>query len=83
MVACARTLLITPEMAFQSQNPGMQLRFGPALGCLAPAAERAGKSLRCGSGGLVEADLDVLLVDPLLDLGGGGEGAPVGLEQRV
>ena len=33
--------------------------------------------------GRVEGDLDVLLVDPLLDLGGGGQRPLVGLEQRV
>ena len=70
-------------MAFQSQNIGRQLDFSHRMRVDGAGRRASCASLRAGSGGLVEADLDVLLVDPLLDLGGGGEGAPVGLEQWV
>src|SRR5271155_2131888 len=41
MVACARTLLVIPEMALQSQIPGCNGASATAWGCMAPAVESA------------------------------------------
>ncbi len=70
------------EMALQSQIWGDNVASRPYWA--RPRRSPCGV-FRASAGllGRVEGDLDVLLVDALLYLGGGGQRAPVGLEQRI
>ena len=70
-------------MGIPEPDFGRQCRLAPVWGVASPVALRGWFEPTPGLLGRVEGDLDVLLVDALLDLGRGGQRAPVGLEERV